>query len=423
MSVIGAVQCRDVNYRRNRWRAWGGAVQLRVMPWLRFLFLTVLIALGSTGAARAGAPADYLAPDSEARWVAFDLTDSNQIRFRTLLNGHWVDAMLDTGVSDTAMSARLARKLGMKPLVRGRADAIGGSVLLAWTALERVEVGGLVRLGGRIAIIDADPRVTGTAPIDLFIGADLLGKHALDIDFAARRFRLMPSGRMPFRGSIAPLRLDPVNGLYLTELRLGERQERQIIVDSGDGSMMTLALPAWRGNEHLGGPVTTAMAWGLGGPVTTELTILPELRIASLVTETVELRIEGEGGFSARKGAGGRIGNGLLRRHRVLLDPGARRMVLAPLPGATWPVTRSTSGLMVTQDGDRLRVLHVMRSSPAAQSGWRAGAEICAIDGAAIPADYANSDAAGWSVGAPGRRVKLTLCDGAERELALARFY
>ncbi|PKP89406.1 MAG: hypothetical protein CVT77_17935 [Alphaproteobacteria bacterium HGW-Alphaproteobacteria-16] len=393
------------------------------MAWLRFLFLTALIAIGGSGAARAGAPTDHLAADSEARWVSFDLTDGNQIRFRTLLNGHWVDAMLDTGVTDTAMSARLARKLGMKPLVQGRADAIGGSVPLAWTALERVEVGGLVRLGGRIAIIDADPRVSGSAPVDLFIGADLLSRHALDIDFSAKRFRLMPSGRMPFRGAIVPLQLDPATGLYLTELRLGERQQRQIIVDSGDGGMLTLARPAWRGNEHLGGPVTTGMAWGLGGPVTTELTILPELRIATLVAETIELRIEGEGGFSARKGAGGRIGNGLLRRHRVLLDPGARRMVLAPLPGATWPVTRSTSGLMVMQEGDRLRVLHVMRSSPAEQAGWQAGAEICAIDGAAVPADYANGDATGWSVGAPGRRVRLTLCDGMERELVLARFY
>ena len=123
--------------------------------------LLLLLALASFSA-QAGAPADYLAPDSEARWVGFELTPSNQIRFRTLLNGRWVDAMLDTGVTDSAVSSRFARLAGMKPLVRGRADAIGSGIGLSWTALDRVEVGGLVRTGGRIAIIDADGKLAAT---------------------------------------------------------------------------------------------------------------------------------------------------------------------------------------------------------------------------------------------------------------------
>lgn len=384
--------------------------------------LTLLALLAPMSDVQAAPPVSHLAVDTEARWVPFELTAGNQIRFRTLLNGRWIDAILDTGVSDTVVSARFARAAGMKPLVAGQADAIGGSVALSWGAVERVEVGGLIRTGGRIAIIDADPRVTGPAPVDLFVGADLLAAHALEIDYDAQRFRLLPSGRMPFRGVTAPLRLAGPAGLYLSEMELGGRRHRPMIVDTGDGSMVTLTRTAWRGIEQSGGTITTAIAWGLGGQVESEVTIVPALRIAALPANEVELRIEPDSGFSARKGAAGRLGGGLLRRHRVLLDPGAGRMVLAPAARSEWPVTRSTSGLMVGQRGDRLRVLHVMRGSPAA-GDWQAGMEICAIDGAPIPAAYATSPLASWSTGAPGRTVRLHLCDGTERSLTLARFY
>ena len=76
----------------------------------------------------------------------------------------------------------------------------------------------------------------------------------------------------------------------------------------------------------------------------------------------------------------------------------------------------------VAQEGTRLKVLHVMRNSPAAESGWRAGVQICAIDGIGV-ADADSSVIQGWSVGAPGRQVRLTLCGGSERSLTLARFY
>lgn len=389
---------------------------------MRLLRLLLLMLLASALPARAAPPADYLASDSEARWVSFELTPGNQIRFRTLLNGRWIDAILDTGVTDTAVSSRFARAAGMKPLVRDRADAIGGGIALSWAALDRVEVGGLVRTGGRIAIIDADPRATGAAQVDLFVGSDLLAGHALDIDYAARRFRLLPSGRMPFRGVTAPLRLAGTSGLYLTELPTATRLQRPLIVDTGDGSMLTLTRAAWRGSAAVAGPLTTAVAYGMGGVVETELAVLPELRIATLVRRDVELRIEADSGFSARKGAAGRIGGGLLRRHRVLLDPRAGRMILAE-SADDWRPSRSTSGLMVAQDGTRLTVLHVMRGSPAAASGWAAGMEICGVDGSAIPVVYGSSAVAGWSIGAPGRVVALDLCDGERRSLTLARFY
>ena len=44
-----------------------------------------------------------------------------------------------------------------------------------------------------------DKRLTDTArPIELLVGRDMIADYALDIDYDARRFRLLPSGRLPF---------------------------------------------------------------------------------------------------------------------------------------------------------------------------------------------------------------------------------
>jgi hypothetical protein len=227
---------------------------------------------------------------------------------------------------------------------------------------------------------------------------------------------------LPFRGVTLPLRLAGPSNLYLTELAVGSRARRRLILDTGDGGMLTLTRAAWRDNMAQTGPATTTLAYGAGGPVQTELTILPGLRIAGLPPQEVELRIEADDGFTARRGAAGRIGGGLLRRHRVLLDPSAGRMIVAMVQG-DWRPLRSTSGLMVGQDGPRLKVLHVMRGSPAAAAGWTPGSEICRVDRSPIPVGYAASPIAGWSVGTPGRVVQLELCDGTRRSLTLARFY
>ena len=119
------------------------------------------------------------------------------------------------------------------------------------------------------------------------------------------------------------------------------------------------------------------------------------------------------------------LGDRLIRTaapHR-LLDPKAGRLVFAPGPDADHPPVRSTSGLLLGLDGDHLRVIHVMRNSPAAETGWKAGDTICAIDDKPIPTDYPDNALSSWSVGTPGRTVALKLCDGATRKLTLRQFY
>ncbi|MGK6318257.1 aspartyl protease family protein [Sphingomonas sp. DT-204] len=386
------------------------------------LFLCLLL---GTAPAAAEAPAVELAHDTAKQWVSFDLTPGNQIRFTMTVNGRPAVAVLDTGVTHSLISRRFAEAIGLRPEAAGRADAIGGTVPLGWATVESLTIGGLTRTGGRLAVTDLKAIATGSAePVDMLVGSDLLGRQALDIDYDARRFRLLPSGRLPFAGISVPLSVAPGSGVFLSELSIGRQRFKPVIVDTGDGSSVTLSREVWGSARMPATPFTTAYAFGLGGAIETDLTVLPAIRLAGLTARNVEVRIEGEDGFSQLTGTAGRIGSGLLQRYRVLIDPAARRMVLAPGKTVDREPLKSTSGLLIALQGRSLRVLHVMRNSPAAAAGWQPGERICAIDGTPIPPDYLASPLAAWPAGAPGRTVRLSLCGKAgDRVLTLARFY
>ena len=391
---------------------------------LAALLLVLTAAAPPPIAPGATAPVSTLLPDSAKRWVPFTLTPGNQVRFTATLDGAPVSAILDTGLSFSVLSRDFVRRLHIKVTQRGSATVIGGAVPIGWAAMNTISLGGLTRRGGEIAVADVPALAAGGGDaIDLLVGPDLLAGYALDIDYPAHRFRLIPSGQLPFRGESAPLTTSPITNIYLTDGSLGRHALHPLVVDTGDGSMLTLSHAAWVAAEPAPPPMTSAISYGLGGSVVMGLAIVPALSLGDLTARQIEVRVEPPRGFSDAVGAQGRIGTGLLQRYRVLLDPRAGRMVFTPGPDADQPPVRSTSGLLLGLDKDRLRVVHVMRGSPAAAAGWRSGDLICSIDGKPIPADYADSALSSWSTGTPGRTVTLGLCDGATRSLTLRQFY
>lgn len=387
----------------------------------RLLPLLLIAAAPAPEPVRDGAT--VLAVDSEARWVPFALTAANQIRFAMTLDGKPVIAILDTGVSFSVIARDSPALDPARVRAGGSASVIGGAVATGWMTTRRMTLGGLTRTGGGISVATLPTTATGSVSVDLLVGRDLIGDQAIDIDYARRRFRLLRSGRLPFRGAVAPLALSPDLNIYQSQITLGGRRLGPMVVDTGDGSAITLSQEAWTSAGPTGRPMTSAIAYGLAGPVVSAMTIVPDLVLGELDAHEVEVRIEPVGGFSQGIAAAGRIGSGFLQHYRVLLDPGAGRMVLSADADADTAPLRSTSGLLVGILGDRLRVLHVMRGSPAETGGWRDGDTICSINGAAIRADYASSAMARWSVAIPGTAVTLGMCDGSARRLTTRAFY
>lgn len=390
------------------------------------LLLPLLVAAAAPLALPAAQPVGSatLARDAETRWVPFELTLGNQLRFTMTVDGRPATAILDTGVSYSVLSRRFAERAALKVRAGGNATAIGGVVDIGWTPTATIAMGGLTRRGGGLTVATLPAIATGSADaVDLLVGRDLTGGFALDIDYAGRRFRLLPSGRLPFRGFTAPLSISRDRLVYVSEITLGAARLRPMVVDTGDGSSVTVTAGGWANARLPGIRTTTAISFGLAGAVTSTIGIVPTLRLGELTARNVEIRVEPAGGFSDSIEAAGRIGSGFLQNYRVLLDPTAGRMILSPVPHADQPPVRSTSGLLVGVARDRLKVLHVMQGGPAQAAGWKEGDMICAIDGQTIPADYPTSPLASWSAGTPGRTVTLRMCDGTERKLTLRDFY
>ena len=367
-----------------------------------------------------------LSADAEARWVPFTLTAANHLRFAMTIDGVAAQALLDTGLNHSAVSREFARraKLTIDTKDAAAGVALGGSIRVDWAATRAVAFGALSRSGGRVAVIDL-PKLLASASgdADILVGTDLIGPHALDIDFANRRFRLLPSGRMPFTGTRVPMSRQSDTGLYLTQATLGRTRIRPLLVDTGDGGALSIARSQWRAAAIKGARVTSTIAYGAGGVVDAGLTVTDAVALGGLRTGPIELRIEADGGFARQVRVAGRIGTGLLLRYRVLLDPGAGQMLLSPNPAAPPAPLKSTSGLLLGYDRARLRVLHVMAGSPAAKAGWKADELICQVDGQAVALTPDGGVDVRWGTDAPGRVVRLTLCDGATRTLTLARFY
>ncbi|HVF95574.1 MAG TPA: hypothetical protein VM900_14780 [Sphingomonas sp.] len=392
------------------------------MIWTLLLLANALVAAAPAPLASDGIAT--LSADAESQWVPFDLTPGNQIRFTMTVDGKSTVAVLDTGVSFSVLAEHAAAVDPARVRRGGSATAIGGAVALGWMPTGAVTIGGLTRHGGGVSVAALPASATGSAtPVDMLVGRDFTGGQALDIDYAQRRFRLIPSGRMPFQGEVAPLSISPTRRIYESAITLGDRRLSPVVVDTGDGSAITVSTPSWQAAGMAGLASTTTISFGLAGSTISTLTVVPRFELGTLTARNVELRVEPAGGFSQTIGVVGRIGSGFLQHYRVLLDPTAGRMVLSPGTTADAPPLRSTSGVLLGIRPDRLRVLHVMRNSPAATAGWRDGDEICSINGSAIAGNYATSTLAAWSIGAPGTVVDLRLCDGTQRDLTLRNFY
>lgn len=251
------------------------------------MLLAAATPVAASAAATGVAPVTTLAPDSEARWVPFELTPGNQIRFTMTLDGRTVTAILDTGVSVSVLAQRYATEQRLPVHAVGRADVIGGTLPVGRAETATLTIGGLTRRGGTVIVADLPAAATraglaGEATVDMLVGRDLTAAYALDIDYRTRRFRLLRSGRIPFAGATAPLVIAPDRQLYMSALTIGGVALKPVIVDTGDGAAVTLGAASWA-RTTLGPPATSTISYGLAGAVETGLTIVPRVALGNAV--------------------------------------------------------------------------------------------------------------------------------------------
>ena len=165
-------------------------------------------------------------------------------------------------------------------------------------------------------------------------------------------------------------------------------------------------------------PLTDVAALGVGGAVVQPLGQLDDVAIGSSRAAGV-YATSGDGSWLGQP-IEAMIGMGFLQRYNMVVDVPAGRMQLTKRVTPVPPMPKSTSGVQGMYANGSLKIMHVMKGSPAETAGLKKGDQICTLNGKPMSQQLADSH---WGRSFPGTQYSITLCDGRSRSLTTSAFY
>jgi hypothetical protein len=330
-----------------------------------------------------------------------------------VLNNDSAWLMLDTGLSHTGVDQDWARTISLAAAESASATVVD-RLQLGEVALRDVEVA-LYSLRG---LSEASGR-----PQRGLLGHDVLQRFTVDIDYGARRVRLLDPTRYRYagRGTSVPFTPDADLPLVHGQLKVPGRRPipARLLLDTG-ASGLCLILTTPFVEEHDLGHLTPAIAAPIGTSLAGDLhgTIvrLQELRLGRLTVRSPTTGLGGERkGFLGRTDIDGVIGTAVFQDARLIVDYARRRVIIEPSKDAQrggGACGSDQGGLRLIARGSRLEQVvidYVVPRSPAADAGILVGDELLVIDGRRV----ADTDLSA---------VRQTLrVEGARRRLVLRR--
>lgn len=354
-------------------------------------------------------------PDDGSGWIDFTPSESGHIVIPVVLDGEPVRALVDTGVPQMLISKAFADDHHLPLTAWGRTNNFGGVSDNYIAPITGLTIGALrLTKPGVIQVTDISS-FAGLGPerFDVVIGLSLLGALGWEVDQDHHRFRFVRSGSIAVDHPI-PIRL--AKSRLFADVSLAGRDISPVMIDTGSDDQVSLTVAL---AETLGfhGQTDLAAA-GVGGRVVRPFGQVRDFRIGDRVVPAAYARVGDD--WYEPEGARAMIGMGILGNYNIVADPPAGKMALisraTPLP----PFRKSTSGVQGPYHDGRVTIMHVMKNSPAASIGLKAGDEICAIDGKPMSKDM---DDRHWRLAAPGTRYRLKLCDGSDHVMTLRSFY
>jgi hypothetical protein len=360
----------------------------------------------------------------EFGWQMFELATGDTLVTPALIEGHAVNAVLDTGSAMSMVSTQLAKKLNLtganEQIIRGNS----GRASVTMVHGVAITLDGAQRTVPSAMIVDLTAVSAGFGrAIDLIVGLDMLVGRSLALDFSLNRLAFQPTGA--FRGGddwrALPLSIGANRELLVHGAIAGEPSV-PLILDLGNATALTLSREfvdkhqlfankrsssaAVGGVEgiHVASAFTLAHA-DLGG---LHVTDLPTLAVTEWLSTS----------------AVGNIGLPLLSQFDLVIDVSAKTVwIRAPQQSHKELMLKDRSGLGVAAAASELTVVHVAVGSPAAKAGWKAGDRIIGVDGYSIDGAYTRGTVWRWRFGQAGNVIRLTMADLSRRVIVLADYY
>ncbi len=242
------------------------------------------------------------------------------------INGHAVEALLDSAAELTLLDRSFARRIG---LIGGADVAAKGSGAhsVAAQMLDDVTMAapGMAARKAAAAVVDltdVSRRLNG-APIDVILGRDYFDHVRLEIDIAARTLRPLANGEQA-KGEMFPL--TTAFGVE-TMAVVAEGQPAQATVDLGNGNdpLISPAFAARIGALTDGRAVSENRGGGIGGEAARQQFILKSLAVGGKTF--VEMPVVVDAGENATDL---NLGTSIFRHFLITTDFAGHRLWLLP---------------------------------------------------------------------------------------------
>jgi predicted aspartyl protease len=338
------------------------------------------------------------------------------------LNGHKLPALIDTGAEVSIIDAPTARELGLSTNGTYEITALDGRKTQGLKApIHTLVIGGLTRFGGRVVVADLSGiKRVARQPFAMVVGADVLSKIALAVNWDGHSVIVMPSNvHLTGSGWIAPLHLQAPD-ILTTEMLLNGHPAT-VRVDTGADDEVILRDTKWGQIVPDTERVTSLAAVGAAGVFVQPMVRLDDAKMSEeSIGDVIATRVPGTGIPGTLDGV---LGMGILSRFNLFLNPNAGIMVLTRPKKAAPPRGETMVGIQGPPTDQGIAILHIMAHSPAEAAGLKEGDRICTVDGEKVSAAWVGTPKNDWMTGPEGKTVVLGRCGGGTIRLTLRRFY
>ena len=361
------------------------------------MVVAILVAL-STLFAAAGPAADsvrlVLAPESGPARMPFDLM-ANHIYLRGRVNDSdslWV--VLDSGAGGNVIDAAVGKAIGLVVTSTGRGRGAGGEVETGTVPSVSVKLPGVTLDGAPITTMPLDSfRRRSGRPMDVIVGAPLIQRCVLRVDYAAQVLEFLPAETFDYKGkgAIVPVTFRFGHPYITARITLAGQKpiEGQFVVDLGSSQAVILTPTFAEKNHALEtlGHTIEGRGLGVGGQVTSRIGRIASVEVGGVTfPQPITALPVSSQTFVGVPDAIGNIGGEIMRRFTVTLDYSRQRMILEPNAQVGEPFEADMSGLglhMGPDGSNALEVEWIQPESPAAEAGIQPNDLIEKVDGKA----------------------------------------
>jgi len=307
----------------------------------------------------------------------------NGVELKATINGQGpFDAIFDTG-ADNAMTAGLARRLGLNLEGSATMDSIGGTVHGKFAKVATVTVGGLTMSDQVFAVVDTPVTQNHDG---IFIGHLLLQNLPIRVDFEKQQITFYSKQGFEYsgKGTAVPIDTKDGKGNLLAQATV-DGIPGLFGIDTGDMYSLSLFAPFVKQHklvEHYRTKIQGYAGQGFGGPdhgfYTRADTLL--LGNAEVIRPITVLSTDTQGAESSAALAGN-IGLHILRQFNIVFDGPHGKMYLEKNAHYGKPDIFNRAGLLLDPDPENLKIKTVIPRGPGARAGLKEEDVITQIDG------------------------------------------